>query len=521
MTDGRTRSVANGQAAATDPPLGRRMAVGAIWTVLLRLADRGVGIISVAILARLLRPGDFGVVALAVSVVAIIEVLGELNVEAALIRDPTAGRTQYDTAWTVRLLVSIVLGLVLFLGADVAAQLLGESRLRDIVRWLALATVLGGIENIGPIDFQKRLDFRRDFLFRFGARLGATVVAITAALLWLDYWALVAGTLTRALLQVVLSYWIHPYRPRLSLAGWRPLIAFSKWLLMQSLIMQLSERMAHFVIGRMLSVEILAYFTVSTEVANLGTTELQAPIRRAMFPGFAQIASDRQRLSRVFLEALGVLVLIGLPAAAGIAVMAPNLITALLGPKWAPAIPLLRILALAGMFRALRTGSHPIYVAVNRPEISAVLGTVSLVVYVPALVVGIHLAGATGAAWALVTTSFLLLVSDYVLLSRILELAPPSLARVLWRPIAAAGVMAIPVLAMARAQAAAPATAEAIVRLAIEAITAALIYVGALAVLWLASGRPAGAEQSLLSLGRALVARLSRRPFRARQPRDP
>src|SRR5262245_28958241 len=103
--DVRVGASAEAREATTDPRLGRKMAVGAAWTILLRLADRGIGIISVAILARLLRPADFGVVALAVSVVAIIEVLGELNVEATLIRDPTAGRTPSATDRPVRLFV--------------------------------------------------------------------------------------------------------------------------------------------------------------------------------------------------------------------------------------------------------------------------------------------------------------------------------------------------------------------------------------------------------------------------------
>jgi lipopolysaccharide exporter len=38
--------------------LGRSMAAGAGWMVLLRLADRAIGMVSLAILARLLLPED-------------------------------------------------------------------------------------------------------------------------------------------------------------------------------------------------------------------------------------------------------------------------------------------------------------------------------------------------------------------------------------------------------------------------------------------------------------------------------
>lgn len=54
----------------------REMARGAAWMVGFRIAERGLGFISILILARLLLPADFGLVAMAMSVVALIELAG-------------------------------------------------------------------------------------------------------------------------------------------------------------------------------------------------------------------------------------------------------------------------------------------------------------------------------------------------------------------------------------------------------------------------------------------------------------
>jgi len=45
--------------------LGRQMAKGAAWMVAMRWSIRGIGIVSVVILARLLAPDDFGILAMA------------------------------------------------------------------------------------------------------------------------------------------------------------------------------------------------------------------------------------------------------------------------------------------------------------------------------------------------------------------------------------------------------------------------------------------------------------------------
>ncbi|MBP6355625.1 MAG: oligosaccharide flippase family protein, partial [Nitrosomonas sp.] len=50
---------------------GRQIAKGAGWMVLFKFTERGLGLISTLILARLLVPHDFGVVAMAMSVIAV------------------------------------------------------------------------------------------------------------------------------------------------------------------------------------------------------------------------------------------------------------------------------------------------------------------------------------------------------------------------------------------------------------------------------------------------------------------
>ena len=93
--------------------LGQQVATGAAWMVLLRVVDRLVGIISVSVLARLLLPEHFGVVALASSLVGLIEAMSDFGIDLALIRAQQPDRRLYDTAWTIRILRAVALGLVL------------------------------------------------------------------------------------------------------------------------------------------------------------------------------------------------------------------------------------------------------------------------------------------------------------------------------------------------------------------------------------------------------------------------
>ena len=107
--------------------LGRSMAAGAGWMILMRLADRGIGLVSLAILARLLLPEDFGLVALAVSIIALVDMFGQFGADVALIQNQHAERRHYDSAWTLNLATAMTMSLVIG-GAPVgrSADLIGR-----------------------------------------------------------------------------------------------------------------------------------------------------------------------------------------------------------------------------------------------------------------------------------------------------------------------------------------------------------------------------------------------------------
>ena len=126
--------------------LNRRIAVGAGWMIMLRWLDRLIGLVSIAILARLLLPEDFGLVGYAMVFLAILELFFLFSFETALIRDQKAEADSYNTAWTLELIKGVVLSALLALGAKPAAAFFGEPQVETILYLIALFPILRGEE---------------------------------------------------------------------------------------------------------------------------------------------------------------------------------------------------------------------------------------------------------------------------------------------------------------------------------------------------------------------------------------
>ena len=83
---------------APERSLRSRVLSGSRWVFGVKLVDRGLGIASTVILARLLQPSDYGLIAMAMSLVAILEIFRSFNFEAALIQKADVTDEDFDTA---------------------------------------------------------------------------------------------------------------------------------------------------------------------------------------------------------------------------------------------------------------------------------------------------------------------------------------------------------------------------------------------------------------------------------------
>ncbi len=498
--------------AAPAPQVGRKMAKGAGWTVATRLSIQVIGFLSTIVLARLLVPEDFGLVALATTIYAALLALTEFTFDAVLIQNQRAGRAYYDTAWTLQVARNVTLALVLTAGAASIAAFLGDPRLESILYCLAAVALVEGFQNIGIVDFRKHFLFHLDFLYMVVSKLAMIVVAVPLAIHWGNYWALVAGIAAGGCTRVTLSYAMHHYRPRFALRKWRAIIRFSKWLLLTQAGTFFFERGDTFVIGKILGAQSVGVYAIAYELANLTTSTLMAPIRRAAFPGFAAVAADAEGLRRSFVDVYAFALLLATPAAVGVGLVAEPLVRVALGTQWLESIPLVRILALYGFFSVANAGSAPVMMALGRPHLLTYVLAAGLVLLVPVLILGTLYAGVVGAAWAVTFSVFFMTVLNVGVASRLIKLHLRRLWVASWRPLIAIVVMAALVLEIQLSWPEPAALSGWLVLLLVSVGAGALVYIGMIAGLWALAGRPDGAERHLIVATRELAGRyLARR----------
>lgn len=487
------------------PASGRQIAKGAAWLMLFKIADRGIGLVSTLVLARLLTPADFGLVAMAMAVIALTELMGAFGFDSALIQRQNARREHYDTAWTFNVCFGIAISALIVILAIPAAGFYHESRLQLILPVLAIGAFVGGFENIGTVAFRKELNFRSEFRFLLAKRLASFIVTITLAVSFRTYWALVAGVVTGKLTGVLISYWLHPYRPRITLAARRDLLHFSKWIFISNLIQFLHMYSAHFIVGRTIGPHGLGIYNVASEIAAMPSTELIAPLNRAVYPAYARLSGVLEELRSRFIEVFSIISLIAFPVAVGMFCVADPAVRILLGPQWLEAIPVIQIFAISGLAGALQSNLYLVIVALGRPKANTILSAALLSISLPVIVVASLYYGVLGAAYAHFGTALLGLFGIVFVFSRLTGIKPRTLGAALWRPALSSVIMAATVFSAIVLINSKSAYLLVIIKLGILIIVGAVSYVASVLGLWVLSGRPTGAEKILFT---ALVRKL-------------
>ncbi|WP_437166540.1 oligosaccharide flippase family protein [Falsiroseomonas sp. E2-1-a20] len=499
----------------TTEPTGNNMlartARGAFWVVAWRMSTRVMGLCSTLILVRLLAPGDFGLIALATSFAVALEASLVIGVEDQIVRAKAPSRAMYDTGFTLNLLRGLLVAVLIVLIAAPAGRFFGDARLEPVLLALALSAALSGLANIGVADFRRHLQFEREFALNLYPRMVGIVVTVTLAFLVQSHWALVAGILTNRLGAVLMSYLMHPFRPRLTLSAWRDLAGVSAWSWGINVAHMIKDRIDSVVIGRVLGTTSVGHYAVGMEVAALPATELVDPICRACMPGFAasRRADGGGSGQDDYLRIMSLMALLILPAGVGISAVAGPVVALGFGQAWLEAVPVVAVLGIGGILTSFGNVSMALLSAHTRLATLLSIALSAAALRIALLLMLVPAYGITGAALAVSIT----VISEHLALLlfalSLVGLRLPALLARLWRPVVSVVAMALLMWKTGLGWAAAPPNAVDAARLLLTGVAlGASSYILMLSALWAVSGRKLGAETDLFELLRRVALRV-------------
>lgn len=468
---------------------------GAVVTILMRWIDRGIGVISTLVLARILVPDDFGIVAMASVVVAFVDIIFDLGINVAIIQRKDPSQAYYNTAWTLRIIQASCVATLLALAAPFAADYYDDMRVTSAVQVMALSIMVASFENVGIITFQKELNFIADAKFVLFKRLFGFCVTIVLTLVLESYWGMILGSLCGRLASTVRSYWVHPMRPRFCLQEFRGIFSISQWVLVKNISQYLDSNLHLIVVGGIASTSVTGGYTLAKEISDIPGTDLLAPINRVLFPAFARARDNLRELTRLLVAAQSVQVLVTFPACVGFVMTAREFVPVALGEKWIFIIPFIQVLALSNIIQSISSSANYVLTVVGQIRLLALTSWIQICLFGLGLLVWRDRLSPELIAHlrfgAIVMTFG---VSYYLLLKHVPGISLLQMLKGVIRPALGCAAIVLALLGVDDVL-----HVQTWLLLLVKVVTGVIVYCGVVLLLWLAAGRPEGAESFFLN----------------------
>jgi len=322
---------------------------GVGWSAADAFLGQGVTFIVGLVLARLLTPEEYGLIGIVTIFTTILLGFVDCGFSNALIRKQHVSELDLNTMFIVNMVSSLLLCLLLYMGAPYIAHFFGRPQLIPLVRVMSLLLVLQAMSIVQMTILSRQIDFKTKTKASVISAVCSGLIGIIMAFCGFGVWSLVAQQLSRQLIYSV-CLWIY--------IRWWPKLTFNAdsfgymwgfgWKLMLSgLLERIWNQLYQTVVGKFYNPGTLGQYTRSKEYANIFSSNLTTIVQRVSYPVLSQVQDDKERLISGFRKIIKTTMFVAAVIMIYLGAVAEPLIYCLIGPQWKEAASYLPLICLS------------------------------------------------------------------------------------------------------------------------------------------------------------------------------
>lgn len=385
---------------------------GTAWSFLDNIANQGVSFGVGIVLANLLTPEEYGLIGVILIFIAVFNAIVDSGFSNALIRRNDIGDSEYNTVFIANLGMSILLFLVMFIGAPQIGRFFKQPELVSLTRVMGIVIIINAFAIIQRTILIKQINFKLQTKISLVSSLFSGAIGIGMAIFGFGVWSWVGQQISRQSINTFLLWMWNSWRPRIyfSTRSFRELFGFGWKLMLSTIIDTTWKEVYQIVIGKFYSPAMLGLYTRAKQFDTIFSSNLTSVVQRVSYPVLSSIREDKARLKSAYKKVIKITMLVSFCCMLGMAAIADSMIHVLIGEKWMAAVPMLQILCFQLMLYPLHALNLNMLQIEGRSDLFLKLEIIKKTISVGPILIGIFV----GIYWMLAASVVTGFISYYL-----------------------------------------------------------------------------------------------------------
>lgn len=312
----------------------------------------GANFVVAVVTSRLIEPHEIGIAVLGSAIVGLITALREYAASTYLVTSCKLSTEEFHGALTGIICWNALITFGLALVAPLFGMIYGDARVGHFLQVVALALMIEAFSLPLIAVLRKEMAFDRSAAIIASGTAVMLASTLGLAVAGYGYMSFAVGQLAGYITSAIVGFAIRPgfwwFRPRI--LSWRALLAFGGFNGSNAMLRQFYDSLPYLVLGRVLSLESVAFFHRAFMLSQLPAKLLLAGVENLLLPALTRHTVSATSMKGAFLRTVECVSAVYWPTLVVAAILAEPLVSMLYGPAFLPAAPIFQIMSLAALF---------------------------------------------------------------------------------------------------------------------------------------------------------------------------
>jgi len=344
------------------------------------------------ILARLLSPADYGLIGIVGIFMTFSRVFIDAGFSDALVRKIDCTKLDYSSVFVFNFVAATFFYAILFFAAPSISFFFNENQLVDLIRVSGLGLIISSGSSIHLVYFKKELNFKLLAMVGIFSTIVSGFISVTMAFNGFGVWSLVFSGLIQSGMKLLLLWIVNSQLIKFifKLNILKEHFSFGSKIMLASFINVLYGNIYYLFIGKIYSSSTLGFYNKADGFQKLLSNNIGIIVRQVTYPVLSKLQENNLKLQENYRILIRFTSFVTFILLSGLFVVSESFVVVLIGIKWLPLVPMLKLLCFVGVLFPLISINTNILNVKGRSDLSLKIEVIKIILSIPTLILGYY-----------------------------------------------------------------------------------------------------------------------------------